>query len=98
MFNQPTCSFYWKEINEGSQSLDYKLVIEDDVLKAYFGNDQYDLTLSWTFDLTTSQFGGFSAGSAYQIGIHTQKPCTMEMTNVTVTTEGVSLGKKEQEN
>ena len=86
-FNQATCSFYWEE--ENSERLDYKLVIEDNVLKAYFGNAVNEMKLSWEFPLTDSRFGGFSADSSYRVGMHYTYTYVTTMTNMTATASDV---------
>lgn len=71
-FNQASCSFYWGESQNGGKYLNYRLVLENDTLKAYFWNDDERFNepkLTWTIPLTNAQFGGFAKGSSYQLGI-----------------------------
>ena len=56
------------------------------MLKAYFGNDQFDMTLAWQLPLTEELWGGFAAGSEYQLGINSVDPCAHEHSNVQVLT------------
>ncbi len=86
IFNQPACSFYWKESNMGAEKLDYKLIIVDDVLYAYFGNDKYDMSLAWCLPLTDPKYGGFEPGSSYMLGMNTVDPLRLNCTDVTVRT------------
>jgi len=83
--------FYYKTPSLGGDKLHFKIVIVNDVLKAYFGNDMYDMTLAWQLPLTEELWGGFASGSAYQLGINTVDPCSQSYTNVAVVTgEGVT--------
>ena len=94
IFNQAACSFYWKEADQGGEKLNFKIVLKDDELKAYFGNDKHDMALAWSLPLTESTFGGFNAGSAYQIGITTVDPCALTITDISVVT-GDAVGSNE---
>ncbi len=85
-FSQPACSFFWKEANQGGDTLQYKLIISEDVLYAYFGNNKYDMALAWTLPLTQGKYGGFAAGSSYQMAINTVDKCWLDMTGVRVRT------------
>ncbi len=86
IFSQPACSFFWKEAKQGGDKLQYKLIISEDVLYAYFGNDKYDMKLAWTLPLTVGKYGGFATGSSYQLGINTVDKCWLNMTGVSVKT------------
>ena len=85
-FNQPACSFFWKEKDMGAEKLHYKLILHDDVLTAYFGNDKYPLSQAWNLPLTQDTYGGFQPGSGYQIGIATVDPLNMHIKNIVVNT------------
>ena len=87
IFNQAACSFYWKEANQGGEKLNYRLVIENDVLKVYFGNDKHAMALAWSLPLTETTFGGFTAGSQYQVGINTVDPCALTISDIRVTAQ-----------
>ncbi len=98
-FNQAACSFYWKESGHNAATLDYKIVVENDVLKAYFGNSNCtkgdcNMQLAWSFNLTNSLYGGFAANTAYQLCINTVDACPMTISNVQVEASGYgfSLG------
>ncbi len=70
-----------------SAVLNYKAVLEGDLLKVYFGNVSQSLQLSWVLDLTKGRFGGFDAGSSYQMAVNTDATgCTATISHVTVTT------------
>ncbi len=84
VFNQAATSFYWQEYGKGGAVLNYKLVLFEDVLRAYFGNETNELKLAWELPLTESKFGGFAEGSAYQIGINTVDPCNTTISNISV--------------
>lgn len=81
-YNQATTSFYWKEA--AGNNLDYKIVIHNDVLKVYFGNDNNAMALAWSFPLTEETYGGFAAGSQYQIGINAVDPAAFTVSNIEV--------------
>ena len=70
----------------GGDKLHYKLVIIDDVLKAYFGNDQFDMTLAWELPLTEELWGGFAAGSSYQLCVHSVDACQFVISDMEITT------------
>ncbi len=79
VFNQPACSFYWGESHYGGKTLHFKLSLQDDAIKAYFWNDDErfcEPALAWTIPLTGSQFGGFQAGTAYQLGLSSSNAST----------------------
>ena len=44
------------------------------------------MTLAWELPLTEALWGGFAAGSKYQIGINTVDPCAHTHSNVQVLT------------
>jgi len=83
-FNQPACSFFWKEKDMGAEKLHYKLILHDDVLTVYFGNDKYPLSQAWNLPLTQNTYGGFKAGSGYQLGIATVDPLNMHIKDIVV--------------
>ena len=83
-FNQPACSFFWKEKDMGAEKLHYKLILHDDVLTVYFGNDKYPLSQAWNLPLTQDTYGGFKAGSGYQLGIATVDPLNMHIKEIVV--------------
>ena len=84
IFNQAATSFYWKET--GADHLDFKIVVKNDVLKAYFGNSSNDMELAWVLPLTNKMFGGFAAGSKYMLGITTVDPNNASISNISVKT------------
>ena len=81
-WNEPACSFYWNYPE--FMTIHYKITVQDDILRAYFGTESTGLQQAWYFPLTDSQFGGFASGSSYQLGIFTRGACAMKMTNVDV--------------
>ncbi len=83
-FNQAGSDFFYNR----NAVLHYRIVLADDVLQVYFGNDSRALSLAWNLPLTNSLYGGFTAGSAYQIGINTVDPAVMTISNVRVTASG----------
>jgi len=89
-FNQAACSFYWKESNVGSDKLYYKLALDGDILKVYFGSDYYAMHLAWELPLTEDLWGDFVPGDYYQLGITTVDPCAFEITNIKVKADNVS--------
>ncbi len=80
--------FYYKTAGLGGQKLDFTIKLENDVLKAYFGNDQYEKTLAWELPLTEELWGGFAAGSSYQLCMYSADPCQYVISDMTVTTSG----------
>lgn len=85
-FNQAACSFFWKEKDQGAEKLHYKLILHHDVLTVYFGNDKYPMAQAWYLPLTMQTYGGFAAGSGYQIGIGTVDPLNLNIKNIVVHT------------
>ncbi len=78
-FNQAACSFYWGETQNGGKTLHFKIVLENDVIKGYFWNDHEEFSepaLLWSIPLTNSQFGGFAAGTEYQLGLSSTNTST----------------------
>lgn len=69
MDNAAAAYFAWDSADQGGHKLNYKIVVENDVLNAYFGNDLYEMSHAWSFPLTNATFGGFVPGSEYQVGI-----------------------------
>jgi len=69
MDNPAAAYFAWDSADQGGHKLNYKIVLENDVLNAYFGNDVYEMSHAWSFPLTNATFGGFVPGSEYQVGI-----------------------------
>ena len=84
-WNEPACSFYWRY--ENFMTINYKITVVDDVLKAYFGKVGEELRHAWTFPLTDARFGGFTADSEYQLGIYVHNTCGLEMSNMEITTD-----------
>lgn len=78
--------FAWNNADQGGGKLNYKIVVENDVLKAYFSNDIYPEALTWTLPLTNSTFGGFAPGSEYQMGITWVDPVVLNFSNMSFTT------------
>ncbi len=71
-FVQAACSYFYAENQNGGNLLHYKIVVEDDNLKVWFWNDdnRYSTpTLGLNLDLTDDTYGGFAAGSNYQLGL-----------------------------
>lgn len=83
-YNDAATAFYWNRSDLGGLKLNYRLVIEDDTLKAYFGNDNYDMALAWNLPLTNATFGGFVPGSEYQIGFTAADSVVLDFTGVNV--------------
>ena len=77
--------FAWNNADQGGGKLNYKIVVENDVLKAYFSNDIYPEALAWSLPLTNSTFGGFAPGSEYQMGITWVDPVVLNFSNMNVT-------------
>ncbi len=93
-FNQPACSFYWGESHYGGKTLHFKLVLKDDAIKAYFWNDDErfcEPALTWTIPLTNSQFGGFTKGTAYQLGLSSSNESTYFKVSSLVVKTGETL-------
>ena len=88
-FNQAACSFYWKESDVGSDKLYYKITLDGDILKVYFGSDFYAMHLAWSLPLTEDLWGDFVPGDAYQLGITTVDPCAFTITDIKVSTDNV---------
>ncbi len=98
-YNQAACSFHWREANHNAATIDYKIVVQDDVFYAYFGNTNCScgscgMKLAWKFDLTNSLYGGFEENTAYQLGINIVNNGPMTISDVQVETSGYgfSLG------
>lgn len=77
--------FAWNNATQGGGKLNYKIVVENDVLKAYFSNDIYPEALAWSLPLTNGTFGGFAPGSEYQVGITWVDPVVLNFSNMNVT-------------
>ena len=77
--------FAWNNAEQGGGKLNYKIVVENDILKAYFSNDIYPEALAWSLPLTNSTFGGFAPGSEYQVGITWVDPVVLNFSNMNVT-------------
>ena len=88
-FNQAACSFYWKESDCGSDKLYYKITLDGDILKVYFGSDYNAMHLAWNLPLTEDLWGDFVPGDAYQLGITTVDPCAFEITGIKVSASNV---------
>ena len=78
--NRPSDFFYNKTVQYGGDKLHYELVLQDDVLKMYFGNDQEPTTLAWQLPLTEALWGGFAVDSEYQAGFYSVDPCVFTNT------------------
>ena len=87
-WNSPSCGFYWRY--EDAMTINYKITVIDDVLRAYFGRAGEEPQQAWSFPLTEERFGGFAVDSEYQLGIFTRVACGMEMTDVAVTTDNTA--------
>ena len=85
--NRPADFFYNKTLTYGGDKLHYRLVLHDDVLKMYFGNDQEPTTLAWQLPLTEELWGGFANDSRYQIGFNSVDPCKFVISDITVKTD-----------
>ncbi len=85
-YNLAGSDFFWHR----NPVLHYKLVLKDDVLQVYFGNNSQALSLAWYLPLTESKYGGFAAGTAYQIGINTVDPLVMTISDVRVKVSGAA--------
>ncbi len=69
IFNESACRYYYDSL---SQPLYFKLTIENDTLKAWFWSTADGYTepeLALNIDLTSATYGGFAAGSSYQMAI-----------------------------
>ena len=77
--------FAWNNADQGGSKLNYKIVVENDVLKAYFSNDIYPEALAWSLPLTNNTFGGFAPGSEYQMGITWVDPVVLNFSNMSFT-------------
>ena len=86
--NSASEHFYYKTAGLGGQKLDFTIKLENDVLKAYFGNDQYEKTLAWQLPLTEELWGGFAAGSSYQLCMYSVDPCQFVISDMEVITSG----------
>ncbi len=84
-YNQAASDFFWKH----TDNLNYKLILADDVLSAYFSAGNDALAKAWSIPLTDPTFGAFSSGSAYQLGIYTVDPCAMVISDIDCTTYNV---------
>ncbi len=95
-YNQATTSFYWKESSHNADRLDYKLVLENDVLTAYFGNATCEcgacsMRQAWQIPLTDATYGGFNANSSYRLAIYAVHPCSLTISDITVKAEGIGI-------
>ena len=87
VIDSPAAAYFaWNNTDQGGLKLNYRIVVENDVLKAYFGNDVYGEALAWNLPLTESTFGGFAPGSEYQVGITWVDPVVLNFSNMNVTT------------
>ena len=77
-YNQAATSYYWGE----NSTMDFKVVVKADVMQVYFGNSTNAMSLAWNLPLTKATYGGFAAGSQYQVGITTCDPKAQALTNV----------------
>ncbi len=93
--NAASTAFFGHE-NNTSAVLKYKVVLENDILSVYFGNDENELALAWYLPLTETKFGGFTAGSSYQLAINTVDPCPMTITEVTAKGSDEALDAPEE--
>ncbi len=83
-YNQAGSDFFYNR----NAVLHYRIVLVNDVLQVYFGNDSQALSLAWNLPLTNSTYGGFATGSAYQIGINTVDPAVMTISNARMSASG----------
>ena len=81
----------------GGDKLHFKIVIENDIFRAYFGNDQYAMQLAWELPLTETLWGGFAPGTKYQLGINTVDPCAQSYTGLQIITDGNIPEEPEEE-
>lgn len=61
--NADISAFFNKDART-KREIEFTALIEDDILSVYF-----DGVLSWQIPLTETQFGGFTAGTAYEFGV-----------------------------
>ncbi len=104
-YNQATTSFFWDEqvgaeSGHTGNSLDYHLVIENDVLTAYFGNSACacggcSMQKAWQMPLTDSTYGGFTANSSYQMSVYAVHPRAFSISDIQVNVENVGLSLSE---
>ncbi len=81
-FSQAACSYFYAEHQNGGTLLHYKATVENDILKVWFWNNdsRYNQpVLGINVPLTDTAFGGFPAGSAYQLGIYDRCVATQEV-------------------
>ncbi len=83
-YNKAASDFWAKN----TDTLKFKLTIQNDVLSAWFGGADGSLTLAWTLPLTNSTFGGYAAGTGYQLAIYTVDPCVMTISNIRAAASG----------
>ncbi len=81
VFNTPAGNAFFGDSVNTNSVLDYKVVLEGDVLKVYFGNDVNTMRLAWYLPLTEAAYGGFTAGSSYQLALNSVDPCPMTISN-----------------
>ncbi len=92
IYNSAANAFFGASSNT-SAVLEYKIVLEDDVLKVYFGNAENELSLAWDLDLTKDTYGGFAADSAYMLALNSVDPCAMVISDVKVVTDELYTGQ-----
>lgn len=69
-------------IKNAKSSMNYELIIWKDVLYVSFNGE-----LTWQIPLTETTYGGFAAGSAYQVGINSVDPYTTTWSNIFISNE-----------
>ncbi len=95
-FSQAACSYYYGETNNGGGLLNYKITIEDDILKVWFWNNDSrysEPVLGINVPLTDENFGSFAKNSYYQIGIY-DGYVEKEATSKTISNIGISTSNK----
>ncbi len=95
-FSQAACSYYYGETKNGGDLLKYKIVIEDDILKVWFWNNDSrysEPVLGINVPLTDEDFGNFTKDSYYQIGIY-DRYVEKEATSKTLSDIGISTSNK----
>ena len=88
VWNYPACAFYWRY--DDAMTINYKITVENDVLCAYFWKPGEGQQQAWYFPLTDSQFGGFTAGTAYQLGMFSRVACGLRFSNINMTVSGIA--------
>ncbi len=86
--NQASSDFFFGK----RADLSFKIVVKNDIFRAYFGTSPSSVKLAWELPLTDERFGGFAEGSKYELAINTVDPNNMVISGLkTVTGDAVKL-------